>query len=157
MKKIIAVLFLWLFGSLFYSKVNAQKIVSETNDSVKISEELLKQSITALDQALLNKDSTALQKLLNDEVEITHSNGWVQKKQDVFEDFRDSTLSYNKVECQKIDKIVYRADIADVNRMVKAKGKFETYDFDMRLNVTESWIYKNGSWQLWSRRSEKVK
>lgn len=138
------------------SKIYAQEgVVKETNDSADIAAERLKQSITSLDKAFLNKDSVALAQLLNDAVEVTHSNGWVQDKEDIFEDFRDSTLSYDYIESLKINSIEYRFNTADVKRNVQVKGKFKEYDFDIKLAVDEKWEYENGQWQLWSRKSEK--
>lgn len=138
--------------------INAQTqiVVKEKEDSVNIDTARLLQSIAALDKALLNKDSVALAGLLNDDVEIKHSNGWVQGKEEVFKDFRDSTLSYGAIENLTIDKINYRANIANVKRVVLVEGIFETYHFKMKLAVSEVWIYENKQWQLWGRQAEKL-
>ncbi len=136
--------------------VQAQIVIKESNDSINVDTAGLLPGIAALDKALLNKDSVSLDGLLSADAEIKHSNGWVQSKEDVFEDFRDSTLDYEKMECLKIEKVSFRANMADVKRTVSVKGRFKAYDFDMRLMVNEVWIYENGRWQLWSRKSEKI-
>ena len=154
---IIVLLLLWQV-CFFIQKANAQAIVKETNDSADIATGKLKQSIIALDNALLHGDSVALEKLLNDEVEIKHSNGWVQTKADVFKDFRDSTLRYDKVLGMGIGNgnISYETNIAKVTRAISVIGRFKEYNFDMYIRVKEEWIYENGQWQLWSRKSEKI-
>ena len=58
----------------------------------------LKETMQKLDQALLQKDEPSLQKILHNNTSYGHSNGWVQTKADVFNDFKSGKLSYNKIE-----------------------------------------------------------
>ncbi len=114
-------------------------------------------SIYAFDNALIKEDTALLNRLLDDNVEITHSNGWVQQKQDVLGDFADSIVSYENVSMEKLLQVKRQFNITKIIRNVAVKGQFKTYPFDMKLQVNESWIIdEQNKWKLLTRKSEKI-
>ena len=125
----------------------------ETDDSY-IS---LVNSIYAFDQAMLKQDTVMLDKLLDEGAEITHSNGWVQRKEDMAPDFAEGMIRYEKVHMEKISHVERRADMANVERIVSVKGQFKEYPFELRLKARECWVLSAGGlWKLLTRKSEKL-
>jgi len=114
-------------------------------------------SIYAFDQAMLKQDTTMLDHLLDEAAEITHSNGWVQRKEDMAPDFAEGMIRYEKVQMEKISKAERRADMANIERIINVKGQFKEYPFDLRLKARECWILgTDGLWKLLTRKSEKM-
>jgi hypothetical protein len=125
----------------------------ETDDSY-IS---LVNSIYAFDQAMLKQDTVMLDKLLDEGAEITHSNGWVQRKEDMAPDFAEGMIRYESVQIEKISKAERRADMANVERIITVKGQFKEYPFELRLKARECWVLSAGGlWKLLTRKSEKL-
>src|SRR5678816_455311 len=58
----------------------------------------LKNAMQQLDKALLQKDETVLRSVLHDDLSFGHSNGWIQSKKDILNDFASGKLTYNKFE-----------------------------------------------------------
>ena len=58
----------------------------------------LKNAMQQLDKALLQKDETVLKSVLHQDLSYGHSNGWVQSKSDVLNDFISGKLTYSKIE-----------------------------------------------------------
>ncbi len=141
---------LWILVSGFWnSSLSAQEIDAKGIEQVKSSIELL-------DHSLLTQDSVALDNLLSSQLSIGHSNGWVQSKSEVLEDFKNGKLSYTKIEQLSIEEISSCKIGVRVRRTINVTGKYKTYDFDMKLSVLEIWILEKGNWQLWTRQSVKV-
>lgn len=114
-------------------------------------------SIYAFDQAMVKQDTAMLDQLLDEETEITHSNGWVQRKEDIAPDFAEGMIRYERVQVEKISKVERRADMANVERIITVKGQFKEYPFDLRLKARECWVLSaDGLWKLLTRKSEKL-
>ena len=58
----------------------------------------LKNAMQQLDKALLQKDEVVLKSILHKEVSYGHSNGWIQSKDDILNDFKSGKLTYNTIE-----------------------------------------------------------
>src|SRR6187200_3249842 len=58
----------------------------------------LKNAMQQLDKALLQKDETVLITVLHKDVSYGHSNGWIQSRSDILNDFASGKVTYNKIE-----------------------------------------------------------
>src|SRR5262245_49682337 len=58
----------------------------------------LKDAVQKLDKALLQKDEVVLRSVLHKDVSYGHSNGWIQSKDDILNDFKSGKLTYNNIE-----------------------------------------------------------
>jgi ketosteroid isomerase-like protein len=115
----------------------------------------LKNTVLALDKALIAKDSVALQGLLDDEVSYGHSNGWIETKRDVIHDLYNGKLTYKQIrqESQSVKvsgKVAYARYVAELD--IEMNGK----PIQLKLSVLQVWVWKNKHWTLFARQSTKV-
>jgi len=135
---------------LFILLVFIQTAVFAQADTASLSK-----AVSSLHNALLQKDTVALKELLNDKVAFGHSNGWIQTKHDVIEDFFNGKLSYTKADMAKLMLYINGATgIARYNTTVT--GLLNDRPFTLTLQVMQAWVYEKKHWRLLSRQSIKV-
>src|SRR5690349_18405450 len=87
---------------------------------VKAQSPELKEAVQKLDLALVQKDTAALNQLLDPKLVYGHSNGWEQTKADVITDMVSGKLAYTRIESKNRlwtmgeDYVLMRCD-AEVN------------------------------------------
>jgi hypothetical protein len=116
---------------------------------------LLKEAMTKLDKALIEKDSVVLKQLLHADVGYGHSNGWVQTKKDVLQDARTGYLVYKSLINEKVS-ISVNEKWASVRTTTKAVGIRDGKDFDLTLHVLQVWVKTKNGWKLVARQSAKL-
>ncbi|MFI5186590.1 MAG: nuclear transport factor 2 family protein [Chitinophagales bacterium] len=138
--------FLTIF--LFFTTVTAVAQV----DSVS-----LKEAMSNLDKALVNKDEQALMQLLNEDVSYGHSNGWVQNKTEIINDLKSGKLTYTKIENESVLIAAINKQWATVRTNTNAEGKAPNGNaFQMRLHILEVWLKTKKGWQLIARQGTKL-
>ena len=104
---------------------------------------------------MVNKNIDSLKTLLDEQVKYIHSNGWIQSKQEVIDDFLSGKLAYQKIEISEAAARLY-----NTTAIVTGKGKFagtvNITPFAMELAYTEVYIKKDNHWLLVSRHSNKM-
>jgi hypothetical protein len=116
----------------------------------------LRDAIAKLDQALLKQDSAALDQLLDGKLSFGHSNGWVQTKQDVWNDFKEGRLNYLDLTTTEVKILQIGKELATITMKVQAKGKLKEKEFDLKLTVLQVWKKDKKGWQLFARQSAKI-
>ncbi|HEV8286086.1 MAG TPA: nuclear transport factor 2 family protein [Chitinophagaceae bacterium] len=117
----------------------------------------LKQAMSNLDKALVNKDEKALTQLLHDNVSYGHSNGWVQNKTEIISDLKSGKLVYDKIENTSVTIVAINNDWATVRTNTNANGKSLTIPaFELKLHVLQVWLKTKQGWQLLARQSTKL-
>ena len=119
-------------------------------DSVSLNETMQK-----LDKALLQKDEDALKLILNKDVCYGHSNGWIQTKSDVLNDFKTGKLVYNKIENNSSAILSINKKWATVKTNTNAEGAVNGSAFKLTLHVMQVWMKTKKGWQLVARQSAK--
>ena len=98
----------------------------------------------------------SLRDVLDDRLTYTHSNGWVQTKSDVLNDFTNGRLTYQAIDLQELKARVYIGAA-----IVNGRGKFSvtvsstmqvTYD----LMFTETYVLIDKKWKLVARHANKM-
>src|SRR5438552_822734 len=115
----------------------------------------LKDALSRLDKALLNKDEPALQQLLHKDVSYGHSSGWVQNKNDILADFKSGKLVYSKIENSSVIIVSQNKKWATVRTNTNAEGEIDHKPFQLKLHVLQVWIKTKKGWQLLARQSTK--
>src|SRR5215204_7759648 len=82
----------------------------------------LKETMQQLDKALLQKDETILKSVLHKDLSYGHSNGWIQNKSDIMNDFTSGKLVYNKIENNSSAIITISKKYATVKTNTNAEG-----------------------------------
>ena len=116
----------------------------------------LKESVAKLDHALMNKDLKILQQVLHDDISFGHSNGWVQNKKEIFNDFESGKLVYSKIESSNIMILVINEQRATVKMNIEAEGTVNGNAFNLKMHVMQVWVKNKMGWQLLARQSAKL-
>ena len=116
----------------------------------------LKQLASQLDRALVGRDSLVLARLLHKDVSFGHSNGWVQGKKDVWNDFASGRLVYKKIDSKHTLVPSIDRKWATITTSTDVEGTVGGKDFKLTLHVLQVWLRKGKSWQLFARQSSKI-
>jgi hypothetical protein len=117
----------------------------------------LKEAMSRLDRALVDKDEKALVQLLHKDASYGHSNGWVQNKNDIINDLKTGKLIYDKIENTSISIVAIDKNWATVRTDTNAQGKSTTIpSFELKLHVLQVWLKTKNGWQLLARQSTKL-
>jgi len=119
------------------------------------STSLLK-AVTALDKALVTKDSSQLALLLDKRLSYGHSNGWVQSKSEIWADFVSGKVIYSTLQSSEIKLLTQDKDGATLVLKLQVAGQLNGKDFSMNLHVMQVWKKDKKGWQLLARQSAKL-
>ena len=137
-----------LFGSLVLFLFNSS--------FAQIDSVGLKNAMQQLDKALLQKDETVLKSVLHKDLSFGHSNGWIQTKADILNDFASGKLTYNKIENNSSAIVTISKKYATVKTNTNAEGSVNGTAFKLILHVMQFWIKTETGWQLIARQSAKL-
>jgi hypothetical protein len=115
----------------------------------------LKDAMQKLDKALLQKDEVVLRSELHKDVSYGHSNGWIQSKDDILNDFKSGKLTYNKIENNSSAIVKISKKYATVKTNTNAEGSVNGTAFKLTLHIMQFWIKTKKGWQLIARQSAK--
>jgi len=115
----------------------------------------LKNAMQQLDKALLQKDEIVLRSVLHEDVSYGHSNGWIQSKSDILNDFTRGKLTYDKIENNSSAIITISKKYATVKTNTSAEGVVNGTAFKLTLHIMQFWIKTKKGWQLIARQSAK--
>ena len=116
----------------------------------------LKNAMQQLDKALLQKDETVLKSVLHKDLSYGHSNGWIQTRADIMNDFTSGKLTYNKIENNSSAIITISKKYATVKTNTNAEGIVNGTAFNLKLHIMQFWIKTKKGWQLIARQSAKL-
>jgi hypothetical protein len=116
----------------------------------------LKNAMQQLDKALLQKDETVLKSVLHKEVSYGHSNGWIQSKNDILNDFKSGKLTYSNIENNSSAIVKISGKYATVKTNTNAEGVVNGTSFKLTLHIMQFWIKTKKGWQLIARQSAKL-
>jgi hypothetical protein len=116
----------------------------------------LKVAMQKLDNALLQKDEVVLKTVLDNDVNFGHSNGWIQTKSDVLNDFKTGKLVYNIIENNSSAILSINKKWATVKTNTNAEGTVNGTAFKLTLHVMQVWMKTKKGWQLMARQSTKI-
>jgi len=115
----------------------------------------LKKATVLLNEALLKKDSSVLMQLLDNNISYGHSNGWIQSKSDVVEDFASGKISYTKLEVSD-EKFQIQQQAVAIRNITTVEGVVSGNSFKMSLQVLQIWKRIKVKWVLIARQSVKL-
>lgn len=115
----------------------------------------LNDAMRHLDKALLQKDETILRSVLHKDLSYGHSNGWIQSKSDILNDFTSGKLVYNKIENNSSAIVNISKKYATVKTNTNAEGVVNGNAFKLTLHIMQFWLKTKKGWQLIARQSAK--
>lgn len=99
-------------------------------------------------EAMMEKDTVMLKKLLEDDCTYTHSNGLVESKRDHLNHISGGKIVYQRMNPRDRRIRFYGRKNAIVNGRVEVTGSYEGTIFTLDLTYTEVFIKKKGRWKL---------
>ncbi|ULQ58351.1 nuclear transport factor 2 family protein [Flavihumibacter rivuli] len=141
MKKLFLIIVLFVVGSGAFAQA----------DSVS-----LKDAVMRLNQALVNKDSSALRALLHNKCSYGHSNGWIETKEEAIADMFNGVLTYHKIDQGPL-KVTIEEETGIVRTDVSVNVTRNGQNNDFKLHVLQVWVYKKKKgWQLLGRQTTRI-
>jgi hypothetical protein len=104
---------------------------------------------------LINQQTDSLNMLLDARIQYIHSNGWVQSRQEVFDDMTSGKLEYKLINIRSTMVRLY-GHTAIVTGRGRFVGNREGTEFDMELSYTEVYIKEKKNWKLVTRHANRM-
>ena len=136
---------------LFISSLLTKSSFAQQNNSPQQMEVMMK--MLALKNALIEKDSAALNDLLASDVTYGHTNGLIQTKAQLIHSVVSKEQDYKAITPSEMNIRIY--DNTGVVTMKSAVNmNYQGQPLDLKMYVTLVWIKKN-KWQLVARQGVK--
>jgi hypothetical protein len=116
--------------------------------------ELVK-TVTELNEAMEQKDSIVLKKLLHERLGYGHSNGWIESKKELIEDLYNGKLSYKSIK-QSAEQFEIVNTTATVRSMADIDVLLDGKPMSFKLHVLQVWVWEKKGWKLLGRQSVKM-
>lgn len=140
-----------LFNSVLFCLIS----ISIHSQEMSLSDrETIHLKMHQIDEALIAKDTSALSKILQKNLTLGHSNGWIETKTDIPKTLIEEGVIYSSIELIGTPEIHYHSEnLITSRRNINVNGIVNNVPFDVKLNVLEIWICEDGNWQLLARQS----
>lgn len=126
----------------------AASVHAQTNEEKLIS------TVKEFHQALVNKNTVAINQQTDKVLSYGHSNGWVQTKNDLIKDFETGYMSYISIGEDSIT-VAMNGKMANVRFISDITAVFKGSTSNFRLKVLEVWMKKGNRWILFARQAVK--
>jgi len=114
----------------------------------------IRKQIQKFEKALIQKDIEQISELLDKNLSMGHSNGWLETKESLINDLVESKINYEKIEAVGSINFTYKSDDLIVTRRdVDVYGILNNVSFTVKLNILEVWKLNGQQWQLLARQS----
>lgn len=108
-----------------------------------------------LKNALVEKDSIALSKVLAEDVTYGHTNAMIQTKAELIRDVVSLVQDYKSIEPSEMKIRIYD-NTAIVNMNSKVVMNYQKQPLELSMKITFTWIKKDKDWQLVARQAVKM-
>jgi len=139
LKSVIAILCSLLFMGAFAQTTDEQKLVA---------------TVKEFHQALVVKNTVALNQQTDKALSYGHSNGWVQSKKDLIKDFETGYISYQSIKEDSI-AVTINDNMANVRFVADITATMKETTNTFHLKVLEVWVKKSKRWVLFARQAVK--
>jgi uncharacterized protein DUF4440 len=116
----------------------------------------LRTAETSRFEAQVNADAKALERLLDDGLEYTHSNGDLDTKKSFIDSLTSGTRDYiSSVPTLETVRIFGDVGVIRGKAKVTVGGK-DRQPQDLHIGYTDIWVWKDGRWQMTAWRSARL-
>ena len=143
MKCIVVILFLISFG---VAPVLAQEPDGKP-PKMSAAEEAIHITQSRRFEAMMRGEAKLLDKLLDDDLTYTHSDGIVDTKTDLIESLKTGHIRYDSIEPDDMRVRVYR-ETAVVTGQAHMKARLQGQPLDFRIRFTEVYVKRGKQWLL---------
>lgn len=110
-------------------------------------ERVLRRLERARFEAMTRRDVDALDRMLDPTLTYTHSNGLVETKAEHLDHIRTGQIAYRALRPLEMQVRRYGKS-AVVTGMVRAQGRYQGRDFDLRLRYTAMYVKRASGWRM---------
>jgi uncharacterized protein DUF4440 len=119
-------------------------------------EALLRSAEKARFAAQVDADASTLDKLLDDGLEYTHSNGDLDSKKSFIDSLTSGTRDY-LTSVATIETVRIFGDVGVIRGKAKVTvGGKDRQPQDLHIGYTDIWLWRNGSWKMTAWRSARL-
>ncbi|HEY0432703.1 MAG TPA: nuclear transport factor 2 family protein [Chitinophagaceae bacterium] len=122
--------------------------------SAQTDEEKLVQSMKDFHKDMVDKNTVSINQETEKSLSYGHSNGWVQTKNDLINDFKSGLISYQSFKEDSIN-VTMGDGIANVRFVADIASSMKGNQINMHLKVLEVWVKKGKRWLLFARQAVK--
>lgn len=105
---------------------------------------------------MVANDTVRLMDLLLPDARIIHSNGIVQRREDVLTDARTGRLVYREIVPHDTAVRLYGDHTAIITGRMQVKGAVDGTEYETELLYTETYVRRAGRWRLASRHASRA-
>ncbi len=106
-------------------------------------------------EANVNADPKTLDRLLDDALEYTHSNGVFDTKKSFIESLTSGKLDYLAMKAD-IQSLRIKGDVGIIRGRAKVTVSDKGQPLDLELAYLDVWVWKDGRWQLTAWQSARL-
>ncbi|HEX6397943.1 MAG TPA: nuclear transport factor 2 family protein [Steroidobacteraceae bacterium] len=118
-------------------------------------ESALRAAEVARFEANVNADQAALDKLLDSDLEYSHSNGKLDGKASFIASLEDGSLDYVSME-PTIQSLRLFGDVGVIRGLVKVAVSLDGKNSEFTIGYSDVWLWKDGRWQMTAWRSTRL-
>ena len=137
--KIFVTIFFSLLSGFLFAQADTTKLVN---------------TVKEFHQALVNKNTVAINQQTDKALSYGHSNGWVQTKSDLMKDLENGVISYQEMKEDSMT-VSMNGDLANVRFIATVAATMRGAASNFRLKVLEVWVIKGKRWILFARQAVK--
>lgn len=104
---------------------------------------------------MIDKKLDSLSAVLDENVRYVHSNGWIQNKNEIIEDFKTEKLILKNVDIDSASIRIFGSTAIIIGNG-KFKGVINSNEFEVHLLYTEVYCNHDNHWYLVSRHANKL-
>lgn len=139
--------FMFLLGFIFL-----QSSSSFSQAAIKRIESLEDQRF----QAQVSQNTDLLQTLLSEEVQLIHSNAYVEDKKAFLDNVASGRIGYSSMQAGPDRKILIKKKMAISRGILSVSGSYKGKSFDIKLRYTAIYEKVKGQWLLLNWQSTKI-
>jgi hypothetical protein len=118
-------------------------------------EQSLRAAELARFEANVNADGAALDRLLDADLEYSHSNGKLDGKASFIASLKDGSLDYVSMQ-PTFDSVRTFGDVGLIRGRVKVAVTLDGKGSEFTIGYTDVWLWKDGRWQMTGWRSTRL-
>jgi ankyrin repeat protein len=140
MKFFFVIITVFSFSSLFAQATDEQKLIT---------------TVKEFHQALVKKNTVSINQQTDKGLSYGHSNGWIQNKKDLINDFETNKISYQSFVEDSIT-VTISENVANVRFIANIEATMNGNAVtNYNLRVYEVWVKKGKRWLLFGRQAIK--
>jgi hypothetical protein len=115
----------------------------------------LREAELARFEANVTADGTALEKLLDADLEYSHSNGKLDGKASFIASLEDGSLDYVSMQ-PTLQSVRVFGDVGLIRGLVKVAVTLDGKNNEFTIGYSDVWLWKDGRWQMTEWRSTRL-